>query len=349
MNKAISILALCVLPTISYAHQSGSGDVDASGFADRHAPIGVMGDHRHDAGEWMVSYRYMDMEMQGLKQGDDSIGRQAVASLPGVRVVPREMRMEMHMFGVMYAPSDRVTLMAMANYVEKDMDLVTYQGMSGTEELGDFSTSSRGWGDSSITALIGLLDSVSQNVHLNLGLNLPTGDIKKTDTALTPMGTIAEIRLPYGMQLGSGTFDLEPGVTYTSYRGALSWGGQYRATIRLENNSEDYKLGDRHQVTTWASVRTQPWLSASVRLTYSHEGDIRGHDPRIVAPVTAANPDNYGGERVDFAFGFNIAGQHGLFRGHRLAIEYGAPVYQDVNGVQLESDGTVTFGYQYAF
>ena len=186
MNKAISIVALCVLPTISYAHQSGSGDVDASGFADRHAPIGVMGDHRHDAGEWMVSYRYMDMEMQGLKQGDDSIGRQAVASLPGVRVVPREMRMEMHMFGVMYAPSDRVTLMAMANYVEKDMDLVTYQGMSGTEELGDFSTSSRGWGDSSITALIGLLDSVSQNVHLNLGLNLPTGGIKKTDTALTP-------------------------------------------------------------------------------------------------------------------------------------------------------------------
>ena len=128
MNKAISILALCVLPTISYAHQSGSGDVDASGFADRHAPIGVMGDHRHDAGEWMVSYRYMDMEMYGHKQGDDSIGRQAVASLPGVRVVPREMRMEMHMFGLMYGVSDDFTAMASPIVAETCDDVVVMHG-----------------------------------------------------------------------------------------------------------------------------------------------------------------------------------------------------------------------------
>jgi len=33
---------------------------------DGHAPISVMGDHMHKMGEWMVSYRYMSMEMEGL-------------------------------------------------------------------------------------------------------------------------------------------------------------------------------------------------------------------------------------------------------------------------------------------
>ena len=32
---------------------------------DGHAPISVMGDHMHAMGEWMVSYRYMTMDMEG--------------------------------------------------------------------------------------------------------------------------------------------------------------------------------------------------------------------------------------------------------------------------------------------
>ena len=36
---------------------------------DGHAPISVMGDHMHAMGEWMVSYRYMTMDMKGLLKG----------------------------------------------------------------------------------------------------------------------------------------------------------------------------------------------------------------------------------------------------------------------------------------
>ena len=40
---------------------------------DGHAPISVMGDHMHAKGEWMLSYRYMSMEMEGLLKGSDSL------------------------------------------------------------------------------------------------------------------------------------------------------------------------------------------------------------------------------------------------------------------------------------
>ena len=32
---------------------------------DSHAPLGVMGDHTHEAGEWMLSFRAMRMVMDG--------------------------------------------------------------------------------------------------------------------------------------------------------------------------------------------------------------------------------------------------------------------------------------------
>lgn len=46
----------------------------SSARADGHAPIGVMGDHVHHKGEWMASYRYMNMNMFGNLSGTENIG-----------------------------------------------------------------------------------------------------------------------------------------------------------------------------------------------------------------------------------------------------------------------------------
>ena len=51
-------------------------------------------------------------------------------------VSPVEMSMEMHMFGLMYAPSDSVTLMLMGNYIEKDMSHATMPGSMMEMRLG---------------------------------------------------------------------------------------------------------------------------------------------------------------------------------------------------------------------
>ena len=57
----------------------------------------------------MLSYRYMRMGMNGLLDDDDHISPSKV--LEDFPVTPTSMDMEMHMFGIMHAPIERITLM----------------------------------------------------------------------------------------------------------------------------------------------------------------------------------------------------------------------------------------------
>lgn len=333
--------------------------------ADGHAPIGVMGDHRHHQGDLMLSYRYMNMWMQGSKIGLDDVSPDRIVTTvpnrffgqpmqpPTLRVVPTDMNMNMHMFGAMYGLTDQVTLNVMLPYIDKDMNHITYKGGMGTTRLGRFSTSTDGIGDLSFGGIVGLYDSKTEDSeqHLNLLLNLsaPTGSITERGRILTPMGATPIVRLPYSMQLGSGTWDLLPGVVYTTRTGDLSFGAQYRGNFRLEDeNSEGYRLGTLHQATGWAAYQWAPWISTSLRVAYQNLGDIDGIDLDISGPVQTANPDFYGGDRADLLVGLNLVGQKGAACGHRLAAEFGAPFYQRLNGPQLETDYTFTVGWQKA-
>lgn len=336
---------------------------DEETIAKDHAPIGVMGDHMHKKGEVMFSYRFMRMEMDGSRIGTNGVSPETIATTvpnrffgtpgqpPTLRVVPLNMTMDMHMLGAMYAPTDWLTLMAMGNLLDNDMDHVTFQGGMGATELGNFQTKSFGFGDTKITGLVRLLQSdgdhhSGHHAHLNLGVSLPTGSTTQTDQILTPMGGTPSPRLPYPMQLGSGTFDLEPGVTYTGRASDFSWGAQYRATLRMGTNDQGYVLGDKHEATSWALWGPAPWVAFSARALFRTLASTDGLDPAIVAPVQTANPDFHGGDRVDVGFGVNLAGQYGAVRGHRLGVELLLPVHQDLNGPQLETDWTLTIGWQ---
>ncbi len=362
----IFLFLLIVLVTKASADSTAQPigfDVHSEGLsrADSHAPIGVMGDHMHHKGEWMISYRFMTMEMKGSRDGSSDISRDEIVTTvpnrffgmpmqpPTLRVVPTEMTMDMHMFGLMYAPTDWLTLMLMTSYIEKEMDHVTYMGPAGTTVLGRFTTKSEGFGDTKLSGLIRLYDDGKHHFHLNAGISLPTGSITEDDEILAPTGATPSPNLPYPMQLGSGTFDLLPGITYTAASGRMGWGAQYSAVIRLEDeNHEDYSLGDEHRLTAWGSYLWKPWMSTSLRLAGQTIDKIDGQNPDIVAPVQTADPNNQGGERVDLLLGVNFSGQSNL-KGHRIAFEFGAPIYQHLNGPQLETDWIFTGGYQFAF
>ena len=256
-----------------------------------------MSDHLHKKGEWMFSYRYMRMHMEGNRIGDNSVSPTTIATTvpnrffgrpmqpPTLRVVPTKMTMDMHMFGAMYAPTDDLTLMGMVNYIEKEMDHLTFMGPAGPAIRGSFTTRSEGFGDVKLGGLYRLYDDSVHHFHLNLGLSLPTGDITQRDDVLAPTGARPTLRLPYAMQLGTGTFDLLPGITYNGRVGDVSWGAQYRAEIRLEDeNDEGYAWGDKHAVTAWAAYQWAPWISTSLRVDAMTQDSIDGIDPRIVAP-----------------------------------------------------------------
>lgn len=316
---------------------------------DAHAPIGVMGDHVHSQGEWMVSYRTMRMSMDGNLDGRNGIGTSEILRPTGrFLVTPTRMNMEMHMFGAMYAPRDWITLTFMLPYVRLDMDHVTATGAK-------FTTRSEGIGDIQAGTLIKLLDLAHHELHLNAAVSFPSGSLDRKDDTPASMG--ADVILPYPMQLGSGTVDLRPGLTYNGQLEHFSWGAQALGTLRLGRNSEGYRLGHGYDVTAWSAVRLTPWLSLSGRGAWRQTLDIQGRDDRLSGPpgvraedfVPTADPMRRAGRRLDLGPGFNVYVPSGPFKGIRLGVEALFPVYQDLDGPQLELDWTVTAGLQYSF
>ena len=184
------------------------------------------------------------------------------------------------------------------------------------------------------------------SLHLNAGISMPTGSVNERGD--TPAG--ADQKLPYPMQLGSGTWDLLPGVTYLGQTEDWSWGFQPMGTLRLATNSEGYRLGRRIDMSLWGARRFSDWLSTSLRLGSSIWFNAFGSDPELnPAMVPTADPNRRGGERLDLLFGFNTYVPRGLFRSVRFAVEGGFPIYQSLDGPQLQTDYMVTAGLQYTF
>lgn len=358
LASAGALVVACTLAAPAFAH-----DVRA----DDHAPIGVMADHAHKKGQVMLSVRHMHMAMSGNQIGTDSISADAIVTTipnrffgapgqpPTLRIAPTAMRTDMTIVGAMFAPTDWVTLVAMGSYVQKEMDHTTYSGGMGTNVRGAFRTSPEGFGDLIVGGIFPLLGHAArmtddaQELNVRAAVSVPVGSTNKTAEILTPMGGSPIVRVPYAMQIDSGTWDLKPSMTYKGWAGELGYGAQYAGTIRTGRNDQGYRYGDVHEATAWMSYRPAQWISLSGRVKAKTIGNVRGIDPMIVGPVQTTNPDFQGGDRIDLITGINTVVTHGALAGHRFGIEIGMPVYQDLNGPQMSGDWMLTVGWQKAF
>lgn len=325
------------------------------------APISVMKDHTHGKGKVMMSYRYMRMDMDGNQIGTSDVSPETiVTTVPNrffgmagqpatLRVVPTSMSMDMHMLGAMVGVTDNLTLMGMLNYVEKDMDHITFQGGAGTTRLGTFSTHTSGLSDTTVTALTTLMQNEERSVVGSLGISLPTGSITETGQILTPMNMRPTVRLPYSMQLGSGTFDFLPSLTYKENHDKWSYGLQYSGVIRTGRNDEDYTWGDKHQINAWTGYAFNQNWSATALVSFEHEGTIDGIDSSIALPVQTADPDNYGGKRLKLGLGAAYKFNESFLEKTSIAADISIPIYQDLNGPQMEQDYTFTIGLKKGF
>ena len=334
--------------TIGFAFEAfGQGPEWTSGRPDGHAPIGVMADHVHEKGEVMISYRVMRMEMDGNRDGSERVPTTRIVSPVGLnfRVTPTRMPMTMHMLGVMYAPADRLTLMFMVPVLDTRMDHLMRPGSVFTTEFG-------GVGDISVTALVGLGKFGRQTAHLNFGIRLPSGSIEQQD--VTPMSAPNQTRLPYPMQLGSGTVDLSPGFTYLAQSDDWSGGGQVLSTIRTGENDAGYRLGHRFLATGWVARRLGNRWSLSLRLASEKWGAIEGPDSTFdmavaMRMVPTVFPDLRGGDRLDVGAGFNVVLRRDRPAQTRVGVEVLTPVYQNLHGPQLETDVQIIGGLQVLF
>ncbi|KAF0143855.1 MAG: hypothetical protein FD156_2333 [Nitrospirae bacterium] len=305
--------------------------------------------HTHPAGMWMVNYQYMHMKMSGLRAGNKDVDQNTVSYKRGkpynYMMIPTTMSMDMQMLMVMYGFTDQLTGMVMGNHQENEMAMLMDMG-PGKKITREDPMRTQGFGDVELRGIY----KVNKYLVGSLGLSLPTGDI---DQKVEMMHK--EYRAPYDMQLGSGTYDLKPALTYNglSNDAKWNWGAQTMYTYRMDDNKNGYRLGNVFKVNSWFQRALGP-ASSWLRLAYSDTGRIRGHDPEIdklIHPVTGmgaptpdADPDNYGGRRLDGALG--VSYQKGPFS---VGVEGGVPMYQNLNGLQLKTVWFINAGIQVMF
>lgn len=320
-------------------------------FPDVRAPIGVFGEAVHAKGDVMISYRYQRIVYDDMMVGDEIVSTPKLAALTSFAVLPTRMESNHHIFEINWVPFEETTLILAIPYITKSM---TQRYLSGGF---DYTTSVHGFGDLELTLLYRVFESKLSRVQLNLGVSLPTGTINAT--AGSPANGSPLERLPYMMQLGSGTFDIRPGFTYNGFLSGYTWGTQVTGVLHAGTNGAGYTLGNRYDVTGWYGRRWYDWLNTAFRLDWQQWSDPTGEDS-LVALLAASGTsdavnspayvaDLQGGRRLDalFSLDFYIGG--GMLEGTRLAIEGGLPIYQSLDGPQLRAQWLLSAGLQYAF
>jgi hypothetical protein len=211
-------------------------------------------------------------------------------------------------------------------------------------------TSSSGFTDTKVSALYNFSNIAAYRITGSLGISLPTGSVKATGT--TMLGD--NERLAYDMQLGTGSYAIDPDITYSHKYGLWYWGANAGADIKLNYNSLGYKDGNIYHATAWAGYQILPCLGATFRAENIYTGKISGSDPQVNNAIyqeydPTTRTANYGGNCVNMYVGLNFYMMKPILDHFRFMAEYGMPAYQDLNGTQMALHSNLYAGVQYSF
>ena len=326
-------------------------------------------EHPHSAGTFMIEAMAMRMNMEGLRAGTSDVSNSNAQTIGGKynnAMVPTEMTMDMFMLMPMYNFTKNTSVMLMFNYLDNNMGMtsVDWDG-NGQPCASDMSTS--GFGDTQVSLSQKFMDDL---FAASIELNIPTGSTDETVDMKMLMGTPAMCHdhkgmvAPYGMQLGSGTYDVTPSLTYLGAYYELRYGAQISYKHRPGENDSGYSLGDEAKAKLW--IR-KPFSIATLSgtLDIKRWGDIEGSNPELdemlnmmaptISEVGGANPtkmklsptlypENYGGTLAEITIGASIP-----VAMTAIGLDLTFPVYQNLNGLQMKRSWTTALSVSAMF
>ncbi len=347
-----------------HGHHHDHAETHGSAAAHHHhrhnQPAGLMYAHMLDKpGQFMVGYRFMYSHTDGKMHhgshvvSDQTVVDQGCGDTALCRFTPSYMNMRMHMLDLMYAPTRWLNLMVMPTFMDMDMNLRELDGRPprapGMHEHTGMAGHSTGViGDTLMAALLKLYEKRGHRLHASLGVSAPSG---KTDIQLRRIARADGGAIHFGMQLGSGTWDFVPSLTYTGEHNRWSWGMQVSGIKRMEKqNDSGYRLGDAFQATAWSGLDLSRWLTASVRGVYTAQDHIHGDFNMFNTRTGPMDfPRSYGGQFWNIGVGVNVNVPGGRFAGNHLGFEWLQPVHTDINGFQLTPKGALAASWSYIF
>ena len=273
-----------------------------------------------------ISYRYVRARFEGYRNGTDRLSFAEV--LEQFPVVPTRIKQEAHSVDVAYDTGREWSAHVTIPYIRQETDHIRRKGAP-------FTIESEGVGDIAFSAAC--REELTAHTHVTWlpAVSLPTGSI--SETGETPRGP--DTLIPYTMQIGSGTFDLQPSVILDGKLEQVHWGTQIGATWRLGRNQRNYSLGDRTFASAWLSYREWERIMPTVKLLYQDWETIDGEDKELdgsIAPV--ANAELQGGNRLDVVLSTEFQKFSGMDMNPVLRLEAVLPLHQDLDGPQPEED-----------
>jgi hypothetical protein len=305
-------------------------------------PAGLMIGGIHNKGQFMASYKFMGMYMNGLQQGNTII--------PAASVFDRyisssdQMYMQMHMLMLMYGITSGITVMGMTGYNRLSMNMLMMPGSHGhgDQNKPDW-VNNTAFTDSRILVLGSLLNKKVHEAEAGAGVSLPTGTISATgnENSMYPGQ-----RLPYSMQTSSGTFDILSCFTYRYHGNRIIAGTQLSGVLRTGLNKLGYRQGNEVSLNEWFNFRFSRLLNTSLRAELIWSGKMSGMDTGLYKWMEpSADPFNYGGFRSSIFAGAGFNFNKGILKGNSPALEVGIPVYQYLTGIQMKSKVYLNFSW----
>lgn len=318
-------------------------------------PMNISGGGVPETNEFRFKLNPVFMRMDGLLEGTEDVQPESILGMPSMgKFMAAQRSMDMYMVNASagYSFTDRFFGGIMFMWKKNDMEMKFNSKMTKMTNSPGYTMKSTGMGDTMLMGKYRLYSDdalvPTSQLSLFLGLSLPTGSISEKN-ANHPLDVRKGEQLPYGMQLGSGTFDPTFGVLYQGSSSPLWWGVNLTYTPRLYQNSRDYSLGDEYHYDLYAMYQFRYNTLLQLQINGKYQGSIKGEMDELRGGLSgravhgdAASPlmtplwdnGNYGGHQISTTLGL----QWQPFAMHIVDISLGLPLFQRLNGPQLKDD-----------
>ena len=302
-----------------------------------HAPIGVPLTRQVATGQWALVLRGSHNQYDGLRDSRDNLSS-GDAFARGYSVAPKERTDQRLEVEALYGLNERWDLYAILPYSMRDLDYDQNPGASA-------SVDTTGLGDLQLGGVFRSYDVDGTRLSYLVGVSIPTGEIdERGDYA-----GVADAKLPYDLQHGTGTFDLHPGVLFETQSGDVLLGARAAGRIHIETeNDEGYFWSNSMRFDVWAGTELADDLTGTVRLQADWWGDLHNFDPEL-DPTQSPGEDSLrqGGSRVNLYGG--LSWDLNDDRAQQIALEVGVPVEEWLDGPQLSQELSLLLGWRASF
>ncbi|MEP3889803.1 MAG: hypothetical protein ABJN69_05000 [Hellea sp.] len=298
---------------------------------------------------WEFNLSYTKGSFGGYKSGTTEFSFQDVLFSQGEMrsdqnypIVPTFICQNAFNASASYHISDRTSLSVSVPYITQSTDHIS--SVPGFQE---FILKTEGIGDIAVALAHGKKLSNNDNLTSVIGVRLPVGSINETgDTPRNGPNTLE--RLPYTMQLGSGTLDLTGSLTYLRNDKDFSLGANVNGVLRTGKNDNHYRLGNNIGTSVFARYNKHHQFQPGIRLSARHIGRISGGDISLETagpfpfPASITDPSNYGGEKVSATATVRSCVKSDCLLS--FSAEYSKPIYQNLNGIQPMERNSFSLG-----